>query len=45
MKYTAAYRVYQRLLDTHNAIPTEEKIKHKTQIAIAVLTEMSYVAS
>ena len=45
MKYTAAYRVYQRLLDTHNAISTEEKILHKTPIAIVVVTEMSYVAS
>ena len=29
--YTAAYRVYQRLLDTRNAISTEEKILHKTK--------------
>ena len=43
--YTAAYRVYQRLLDTRNAISTEEKILHKTPIAIVVVTEMSYVAS
>ena len=42
-KYTAAYRVYQRLFDTQNAISTEEKILHKTPIAIVVVTEMSYV--